>query len=104
MLGLADGSSMCCNPNPAVDMDEEAGCPVEDTMDLLWNVDRPNRHITVRIRTGTTIQMVRLRFPQMVETAPTSEWIAAGCRLLASALDALPSGNVTDLPAELVGH
>ncbi len=76
---------------------------MEESMDLLWNVDRPNRQILVRIRTGTTIQIVRLRFPQMLETAPTSEWIAAGCRLLASALDALPSGKVTDLPAELVG-
>ena len=72
-------------------------------MDLLWNVDRPNRQILVRIRTGTAIQIVRLRFPQMVETAPKSEWIAAGCLLLARAMEALPSGKVTDLPAELVG-
>lgn len=72
-------------------------------MDLLWNVDRPNRQILIRIRTGTAIQIVRLRFPQMMETAPMSEWIAAGCRLLAGAMEALPSGKVTDLPPELTG-
>ncbi len=72
-------------------------------MDLLWNVDRPNRQILVRIRTGTAIPIVRLRFPQMMETAPMSEWTAAGCRLLASALERLPSGKVTDLSAELTG-
>lgn len=65
-------------------------------------------HITcalglVRIRTRTTIQIVRLQFSQMAETAPASEWIAAGCRLLATALDALPSGDVRDFPTELVG-
>ncbi len=70
-------------------------------MDLLWNLDRPNQQITIRIRTGTAIQVVRLHFPHLVETAPASEWIAAGCRLLASALDELPSGTVTDLPEEL---
>ncbi len=72
-------------------------------MDLLWNVDRPNRQILVRIRTGTAIQLVRLRFPYMTETAPMSEWMVAGCRLLASAMEALPSGKVTDLPPELTG-
>jgi len=76
---------------------------MEESMDLLWNVDRPNRQILIRIRTGTAIQIVRLRFPQMMETAPMSEWIAAGCRLLASAMEALPSGKVTDLPPELTG-
>ncbi len=72
-------------------------------MDLLWNLDRSNHHITVRIRTGTAIQIVRLRFPQMMKTAPMGEWIATGCRLLAQAIEALPSGKVTDLPAELTG-
>ena len=30
-------------------------------------------------------------------------WVSAGCRLLARALERLPSGKVTDLPAELTG-
>ena len=72
-------------------------------MDVLWNVDRPHREIVVRIRTGTAIQIVRLQFPHMMETAPMSEWMVAGCRLLASALERLPSGKVTDLPPELTG-
>jgi hypothetical protein len=32
---------------------------MHETLDLLWNVDRPNHQVTVRLRTGTTIQMVR---------------------------------------------
>ncbi len=72
-------------------------------MDLLWKVDRPHREILVLIRTETAIQVVRLRFPHMLETAPMSEWMVAGCRLLASALERLPSGKVTDLPPELTG-
>jgi len=76
---------------------------MEHTMDLLWNVDPMHHHITVWIRTDGVIQIVRMRFPRMVKTAPASEWIAAGCRLLASALEGAPSGKVTDLPTELVG-
>ncbi len=37
---------------------------MEDTMDLLWNLDRPYHQITVRIRTGRAIQIVGLRVPQ----------------------------------------
>jgi len=47
----------------------------QDGMDLLWNVDRPNYQITVRIRTGTAIQMVRLRFSNGPETAPAGVWM-----------------------------
>jgi len=72
-------------------------------LDLLWTVDRSMHQISVRIRTGTAIQVVRLRFPQLAETAPNAVWISAGCRLLAEALEGLPNGRVTDLPLELTG-
>ncbi len=76
---------------------------MQDTMDLLWNVDRSNHQITVRIRTGTAIQIVRVHFPRLAETAPMTEWILAGCRVLEHAIAALPSDQITDLPAELTG-
>ncbi len=40
----------------------------------------------------------------MIETAPATEWIAAGYRSFASAIEGLWTGKITDLPTELTGY
>lgn len=69
-----------------------------DTMDLLWNVDMPNQQVSVRIRIGTTIQLVRLEVPALTEADPPGAWISAACRLLADAIERLPERDVHALP------